>query len=60
MMGLFGKGKSKEALLEEESKPCTHPVSHQVPLYEDDYDRHKVTGVKCSQCGAVLAPEAVA
>ena len=51
-MGLFGLGKKQSP--QHQAGSCSHPISHQVTLYEDQTNTRKATGVKCSQCGELL------
>ena len=51
-----GKGKSREPRSPQPTAGCTHPVSHQVPLYQDPVAPTRLTGIKCTNCGAELPP----
>lgn len=53
---IFGKAKSKPIAKATQTATCTHPVAYQVTLREDPVAPTKVTGIKCTQCGAVLPP----
>ncbi len=56
-MGLFGrKDKAKES--DERTQACEHPVSQQLNLYEDSMNPHRITGIRCGQCGDVVPMEA--
>lgn len=55
------KDKMESGKLDNAGFACSHPVSHQIPLYEDSSDSHRMTGIKCTQCGErVPMPEKVA
>ncbi len=51
-MGLFGFGKKQSS--ECQAAGCSHPISHQITLYEEPGNARKATGVKCTQCGEAL------
>ena len=45
----------KEKAKVEDGSKCEHPVSYQVMLHEDTSAPMRITGIKCTQCGEVIA-----